>query len=55
MTYVIDKLEQKGLLNRNNCPNYCRAIHVTLTTDGMDLMNKSCQNIRSLLILCLDH
>ena len=40
MTYVIDKLEQKGLLNRNNCPNDRRAIHVTLTTAGMDLMNK---------------
>ena len=40
MTYVIDKLEQKGLLNRNACPDDRRAIHVALTDDGMDLMNE---------------
>jgi MarR family 2-MHQ and catechol resistance regulon transcriptional repressor len=40
MTYVIDKLEQKGLLKRKACPDDRRAIHVILTDDGIDLMNK---------------
>src|SRR3954464_4692375 len=40
MTYVIDKLEQKGLLRRKACPDDRRAIHVILMDDGIDLMNK---------------
>jgi MarR family 2-MHQ and catechol resistance regulon transcriptional repressor len=40
MTYVIDKLEQRGLLNRDACPDDRRVIHVTLTIDGNDLMEK---------------
>ncbi|MFZ7942875.1 MarR family winged helix-turn-helix transcriptional regulator [Neobacillus sp. 19] len=40
MTYVIDKLEQKGLLNRNDCLEDRRVIHITLTDAGTDLMNK---------------
>src|SRR3954453_7062647 len=40
MTYIIDKLEEKGLLNRNTCPDDRRAIHVTLTDRGIDLMNE---------------
>jgi MarR family transcriptional regulator, 2-MHQ and catechol-resistance regulon repressor len=40
MTYVIDKLEQRGLLKRNACPGDRRAIHVTLTPDGKELMEK---------------
>lgn len=41
MTYVIDKLEQKGLLNRLPCPDDRRVIHVTLTDAGIDLMEKT--------------
>lgn len=40
MTYVIDKLEQKGLLRRNDCPDDRRVIHVTLTNAGNELMNQ---------------
>ncbi|MDR7002995.1 MarR family transcriptional regulator [Neobacillus niacini] len=40
MTYVIDKLEQKGLLSRNACPDDRRVIHVILTDDGNQLMNE---------------
>ena len=40
MTYVIDKLEQKGLLKRNDCPDDRRVIHVTLMDDGINLMEK---------------
>ncbi|MEH7084053.1 MarR family transcriptional regulator [Neobacillus drentensis] len=40
MTYVIDKLEQRGLLSRNACPDDRRMIHVTLTDGGNELMNE---------------
>jgi MarR family transcriptional regulator, 2-MHQ and catechol-resistance regulon repressor len=40
MTYVIDRLEQKGLLHRSDCPDDRRVIHVTLTDDGNKLMEK---------------
>ncbi|MFF2857774.1 MarR family winged helix-turn-helix transcriptional regulator [Peribacillus sp. NPDC058002] len=40
MTYVIDKLEQRGVLNRNACPDDRRMIHVRLTDDGNELMNE---------------
>lgn len=40
MTYVIDKLEQRGLLNRMSCPDDRRAIHIALTNDGQQLMEK---------------
>jgi MarR family transcriptional regulator, 2-MHQ and catechol-resistance regulon repressor len=40
MTYIIDKLEQRGLLSRNACPDDRRVIHVTLTDDGNRLMNE---------------
>jgi MarR family 2-MHQ and catechol resistance regulon transcriptional repressor len=38
MTYVIDRLEQKGFLNRSDCPDDRRVIHVSLTVDGNKLM-----------------
>ncbi|MFJ7728621.1 MarR family winged helix-turn-helix transcriptional regulator [Neobacillus sp. NPDC097160] len=40
MTYVIDKLEQRGLLSRNACPDDRRVIHVILTDDGKELMEE---------------
>ncbi|MGG3468432.1 MarR family transcriptional regulator [Neobacillus pocheonensis] len=40
MTYVIDKLEQKGLLCRNACPDDRRVIHVTLTHEGNQMMEE---------------
>ncbi|MEH7238698.1 MarR family winged helix-turn-helix transcriptional regulator [Bacillus sp. JJ1562] len=40
MTYIIDKLEQKGLLKRSACPDDRRAIHVSLTDAGSEIMNK---------------
>lgn len=49
MTYVIDKLEQKGLLNRNDCPEDRRVIHVILTNNGMDLMKKFMPKHRELI------
>ncbi|MDR7078331.1 MarR family 2-MHQ and catechol resistance regulon transcriptional repressor [Neobacillus niacini] len=38
MTYVIDKLEKRGLLMRNDCQNDRRVIHITLTDTGKELM-----------------
>lgn len=38
MTYVIDKLEQKGILKRNDCREDRRVIHITLTDEGMEMM-----------------
>lgn len=38
MTYVIDKLEKKGLLNRIACPDDRRVIHVALTEEGIRLI-----------------
>ena len=38
MTYVIDKLEQKGIIKRNDCKEDRRVIHITLTPEGMDMM-----------------
>jgi MarR family transcriptional regulator, 2-MHQ and catechol-resistance regulon repressor len=38
MTYVIDKLEQKGIIKRNDCREDRRVIHITLTGEGMNMM-----------------
>lgn len=40
MTYVIDKLEQKGIIKRNDCREDRRVIHITLTAEGMNITEK---------------
>ncbi|UYO33269.1 MarR family winged helix-turn-helix transcriptional regulator [Bacillus halotolerans] len=40
MTYIIDKLEQSGLLSRNTWREDRRVIHITLTETGNELMQK---------------
>ncbi|GAA0603543.1 MarR family transcriptional regulator [Virgibacillus siamensis] len=39
MTYVIKKLQEKGLLDREACAEDRRVIHVYLTTEGKKLMD----------------
>ncbi len=41
MTYVIDKLEKKELLQRTDCPNDRRAIYITLTAKGDEFMSQT--------------
>lgn len=38
MTYVIDKLEKKGIIKRNDCREDRRVIHITLTAEGIKMM-----------------
>lgn len=49
MTYVIDKLESKGLLKRYACPDDRRVFHLLLTEDGMILMRKIMPNHRDFI------
>ncbi|MCA1030912.1 MarR family transcriptional regulator [Bacillus timonensis] len=38
ITYVVDKLEKKNLLERKACPNDRRVTYASITTDGQELM-----------------
>ncbi|RID81444.1 MarR family transcriptional regulator [Mesobacillus zeae] len=38
MTYIIDKLETRGLLARSSCPSDRRAIYLALTAEGKSVM-----------------
>ncbi len=40
MTYVIDKLEKRGIIIRNPCPKDRRVIHIELTPEGRSLMEE---------------
>lgn len=39
ITYVVDKLEKKGLVERQICPNDRRASYVVLTEEGRELFD----------------
>jgi len=39
ITYVIDKLEEKKLVSRKNCPRDRRVIYATITDEGKRLMD----------------
>lgn len=38
MTYVVDKLEKRGLLGRRPCPDDRRVLHAALTSEGRALI-----------------
>lgn len=38
MTYVVDKLEKRGLIRRRACPNDRRVIYAELTDEGRSLI-----------------
>jgi len=40
ITYVVDKLEQKGLLMRKACPNDRRVTHAQITDKGKELIEE---------------
>ncbi|WP_276609427.1 MarR family transcriptional regulator [Bacillus sp. N1-1] len=40
ITYVVDKLEGKGYLTRNPCPNDRRITHAVITDEGRKLMDR---------------
>ena len=40
ITYVVDKLEQKGLLERRACPNDRRVTHAQITEKGQELIEE---------------
>ncbi|GGA78126.1 MarR family winged helix-turn-helix transcriptional regulator [Ornithinibacillus halotolerans] len=39
ITYVIDKLEKKGLLERSNCKEDRRVVYIQITEEGKQLMD----------------
>lgn len=40
ITYVVDKLENKKLIERKACPKDRRVTHATITADGKELMDQ---------------
>ncbi len=40
ITYVVDKLEEKGFLHRKACPTDRRVTYASLTDEGQKLMNE---------------
>lgn len=48
ITYVVDKLEKKKLIERRPCPKDRRITYAALTNEGTALMNNLFQNIKQL-------
>lgn len=40
MTYVIDKLEKRGFIKRENCPDDRRSIYAVITSKGISFMDE---------------
>ncbi|EMA6342144.1 MarR family winged helix-turn-helix transcriptional regulator [Bacillus cytotoxicus] len=49
ITYVVDKLEKKGLVKRTPCPNDRRVIYAELTEDGATLIDSIFPNHERLI------
>jgi len=53
MTYVVDKLEKKGLLERVFCEKDRRVTYISITQTGIDLIRsyfpQHAENIKSLM------
>lgn len=58
ITYVVDKLEKKGLINRKPCVNDRRVIYACITDEGRDLIEKLLpryqQTLQSCFAACSD-
>lgn len=54
MTYVVDKLEKRGLIRRRACPNDRRVIYAELTDEGRSLIEPVFQEHATLIRNLMD-
>ncbi|MBB6446321.1 MarR family winged helix-turn-helix transcriptional regulator [Bacillus benzoevorans] len=55
MTYVIDKLEKKELLQRTECPDDRRALYITLTEKGEEFMAQMMPEFQDFIAQMFEH
>ena len=46
VTRLIDKLQDKGLVNREECPTNRRRMDITITLQGLDLLEKLDEQVK---------